>query len=297
MGRFADLLGTVLSAFKIGRATLSASALTAQRSFALPDKSGTFAMLDDIGGADVNYQEFTTSGTWVHPEPGVPYHVFFEIVGGGGGGGSGAATVTANSSGEAGGGQGGSPGAIHYGRTIEAGNVAVVVGAGGSGGAAVTSASGTNMGNNGTAGGLSAFGMWSAPGGKGGESWSSLNASHRSHYYNGIAASNPYTVGIFYAPSAFGTNGNDDYNPSFAGGGTAGVGYIAPGPNGGNGVSENNANAVAGAGGSPAATNYGASGAGGGGALVTAASAGRTATSGGGGNGAPGRVRVWAWRA
>lgn len=50
MGRFADLLGTVLSAFKIGRATLSASALTAPRSFALPDKSGTFAMLDDIGG-------------------------------------------------------------------------------------------------------------------------------------------------------------------------------------------------------------------------------------------------------
>lgn len=50
MGRFVDLLGTVLSAFKIGRATLSASALTAQRSFALPDKDGTFALLDDIGG-------------------------------------------------------------------------------------------------------------------------------------------------------------------------------------------------------------------------------------------------------
>lgn len=244
----------------------------------------------------MNYQEFTASGTWVHPEPGVPYHVFFEIVGGGGGGGSGAATVIANSSGEAGSGQGGSPGAMHYGRTIEAGNVAVVVGAGGSGGAAVTATNGTSWGNNGTAGGLSAFGMWSAPGGKGGETWSSLNAQHRRHYYNGIEAANPYTAGVFYAPSAFGTNGATDNSPSVAYGGTAGVGYIATGPNGGNGVSNVNANAVAGNGGSAAATNYGASGAGGGGALVTGSTGGRTATSGAGGNGAPGRVRVWAWR-
>lgn len=48
MGRFADLLGTVLSAFKIGRATVSASGLTANRTATLPDKTGTLAMLDDV---------------------------------------------------------------------------------------------------------------------------------------------------------------------------------------------------------------------------------------------------------
>lgn len=50
MGRFADLLGTVLTSFGIGpkgaRATLSAAGLSADRTLTLPDKTGTVATLD-----------------------------------------------------------------------------------------------------------------------------------------------------------------------------------------------------------------------------------------------------------
>ena len=43
-----DLRGTLLSAFGIGRSTLSAGGLTAARTHALPDKSGTVALLSDV---------------------------------------------------------------------------------------------------------------------------------------------------------------------------------------------------------------------------------------------------------
>ncbi|MDQ3273745.1 MAG: pyocin knob domain-containing protein [Actinomycetota bacterium] len=56
-GRFANLLGTILSSFGIGpkgaQATLSASTLTADRAHALPDKSGTVAVTSDITAAAV----------------------------------------------------------------------------------------------------------------------------------------------------------------------------------------------------------------------------------------------------
>lgn len=52
-GRFSNLLGTVLAAFSIGtkgsRSTLSAAGLTADRAHALPDNSGTLALLSDTG--------------------------------------------------------------------------------------------------------------------------------------------------------------------------------------------------------------------------------------------------------
>lgn len=44
MGYFSDLLGTVLTSFKIGRATLSASSLTANRSLSLPDVGGVLVV-------------------------------------------------------------------------------------------------------------------------------------------------------------------------------------------------------------------------------------------------------------
>lgn len=60
MGAFANLLGTVLTTFGIGpkgaRATIDASAMTAQRTFTLPDASGTLATTADVaaaGGSDV----------------------------------------------------------------------------------------------------------------------------------------------------------------------------------------------------------------------------------------------------
>lgn len=42
------LLGTIRSVFKVGKATFDASGLAAARTFALPDKAGTVAMLDDV---------------------------------------------------------------------------------------------------------------------------------------------------------------------------------------------------------------------------------------------------------
>lgn len=52
MGRFADILGTLGTSFGIGpkasRAVLDASALTAPRTHALPDKSGTLALTSDM---------------------------------------------------------------------------------------------------------------------------------------------------------------------------------------------------------------------------------------------------------
>lgn len=55
MGRFADILGTLGTSFGIGpkgsRAVLDASALSAARTHALPDKSGTLALTSDIGAS------------------------------------------------------------------------------------------------------------------------------------------------------------------------------------------------------------------------------------------------------
>lgn len=45
-----DLVGTLKATFRIARATFSASGLTAVRTYTLPDKDGTVAMLSDVGG-------------------------------------------------------------------------------------------------------------------------------------------------------------------------------------------------------------------------------------------------------
>ena len=51
------LRGTLQSAFGINRATLDASALTAARSYTLPDQSGTVALLSDIAGGGISLAE------------------------------------------------------------------------------------------------------------------------------------------------------------------------------------------------------------------------------------------------
>lgn len=63
MPRFlADLAGTLLSAFKIGRASLDASGLSAARTHTLPDQSGTIALTSDISGAPQVYTRITAAG-------------------------------------------------------------------------------------------------------------------------------------------------------------------------------------------------------------------------------------------
>lgn len=69
MGLFTDLLGTTKRAFAFGpkavRGTVDFGALTAPRTAAFPDKSGTVAMLEDVSGsaAFVDGGSFTTNLT------------------------------------------------------------------------------------------------------------------------------------------------------------------------------------------------------------------------------------------
>jgi hypothetical protein len=48
-GSFADLFGTTKTSWKIGKATVDASGLTAARTFTLPDTAGTVALTSDLG--------------------------------------------------------------------------------------------------------------------------------------------------------------------------------------------------------------------------------------------------------
>lgn len=58
MGRFADLLGTLGTSFGIGpkgtRATLDASGLTAARTLAVPDASGTLQVAGHYDGGNAS---------------------------------------------------------------------------------------------------------------------------------------------------------------------------------------------------------------------------------------------------
>jgi hypothetical protein len=47
---WSDLIGTIKSVFRVGfsKAVIDAGALSAERVYDLPDKAGTFALLDDI---------------------------------------------------------------------------------------------------------------------------------------------------------------------------------------------------------------------------------------------------------
>lgn len=70
MRLLSDLAGTLRTAFRVGRSALDASGLSAARTHALPNKSGTIALLDDlddlegqIGGKMTN--PMTTAGDMI----------------------------------------------------------------------------------------------------------------------------------------------------------------------------------------------------------------------------------------
>ena len=119
-------------------------------------------------GATIDYQEFTTSGTWTKPV-GCNY-VYVEVLGAGGGGSSG---VSFNQSGYVRGGAGAGGGA-YTSKLIPqselANSINVVVGAGGAGGNNVLNSVIQNAGGN---GGLSSFWTIEASGGVGGTGTSS----------------------------------------------------------------------------------------------------------------------------
>lgn len=52
---WSDLIGTIKSVFRVGfgKAVIDASGLSGERTFTLPNKSGTFALLDDVTGVGI----------------------------------------------------------------------------------------------------------------------------------------------------------------------------------------------------------------------------------------------------
>jgi hypothetical protein len=56
MGLWTRLLGTISETFRLGfhKAVIDATALSTERVYDLPDKSGTFALLDDVATSSTN---------------------------------------------------------------------------------------------------------------------------------------------------------------------------------------------------------------------------------------------------
>lgn len=253
--------------------------------------------LSHIIKPNAHYQEFTESGTWVHPEPGVLYAGFVEVIGGGGGGGGGnTRIITSASTNIQNGGQGGQGGKVHRASFMTMEDQDVVVGAGGAKGigGSVSGSAETASGTAGSVGGLSRFGTMVAEGGAGGQSGSSTPANLfmlRMNYTD-------VSLGYLQFVNVAGTNGVTDNDTTTARGGTGGTGWKGAGGVGGYGDAvgyTSSGDAIAEDGHMSAVPGGG--GGGGGGAVLSCPSAtGRTATAGDGGDGKDGIVRVWYWR-
>lgn len=123
-----------------------------------------------VVGDDWAANTFTSTGTWVHPNPGTPVFGRAILIGGGGGGGSGSLGIGTDRGPTQGGGGGGA-GEVVVAPFVATANLTVTIGAGGSGGAGQSSTSTSNVyldGNNGSNGGTTIFGTIRAAGGGGG---------------------------------------------------------------------------------------------------------------------------------
>lgn len=275
------------------------------------------------GGTTIDYQEFTSNGTWTKPS-GVTW-VEVEVIGGGGGGGGGRKNATNGTGGT--GGWGSPVTKKIFAASSISSNVTITIGAGGTGGASQTTNS-TN-GNDGTDGGTSSFGTNLTSGfgtkGKGGDSTSITYPYNNSAPFAraentvsvvktvGPGASRTFDSPIIDASpvgswgwcgagggggsitaSSFIIGGAGGWHPSDApatgsnGGSTQGTsgGSAASGELRGGGGGAGSRAGNAGSGGS---ASIGGGGGGGGGSLDS------VGNSGAGGNGGSGRIRIWAW--
>ena len=290
---------------------------------------------DAGGGSAVNYQEFTSSGTWTKP-PGATF-VYVEVIGGGGGGASGCVTGSGNFATGGAGGTGGGYADLFIPAVVLGNTVTVTVGSGGTGGTAVSTNDTIN--NAGGDGGITSFGTF----------------LHTNQSGNGAYQASSATAGSSSRPPYMNNNTNEYFGWGGTGSAYASTNDGRPSPRGGagggggNGVHSDNTvqstqagsgnhgitvgissfchmNPVSQSGGSPL-QNQGTSGSvnggdgvgpgdsGGGGFTETASSDGGNGgngvvpggaggggsgvrnghTSGAGGNGASGRVRVYTW--
>jgi hypothetical protein len=286
------------------------------------------------GGYGVDYQEFTSSGTWTKP-PGATF-VYVEVIGGGGGGASGCVTGSGNFATGGAGGTGGGFADLFIPAVVLGNTVTVTVGSGGTGGAAVSTNDTIN--NAGGDGGMSSFGTFlhtnqagngafqasSATSGTSGRpaytnnntkeqfAWGGTGTSYASQYDGG-----PSPRGGAGGGGGNGVHSNDTVQSTEAGSGNHGITvglstFVHMNPsqqggsplqnqgtsgsvNGGDGVGPGDSG-----GGGFTATTSSDGGNGGNGVVPGGAGGGGSGvrngnTSGAGGNGASGRVRVYTW--
>lgn len=129
------------------------TANTADRTYTLPDASGTIALTSGVP-AVTEVQFYTANDTWTKPANAKSVHVI--TIGAGGGGGSGTTSAGGASCSGGAGGAGGSVKEKTYRASDLASSLAITVGAAGTGGASVGPAA--SAGNPGVLGGDSSFG-------------------------------------------------------------------------------------------------------------------------------------------
>lgn len=262
----------------------SPSSVSADATFTLPTGSGVSGQVLITNGSGqlnwqtprpaVNYQEFSSNGTWTKPSGAVA--VYVECIGGGAGGRAGSRTASGTATRLAGiGGCGGLFISGYFAAAALGQTETITVGAGGSGGASAT-ADDTTTGASGSAGGYSSFGSWLITTTSSGNIITSFagQGTNAARFFSGPGSSGSTATGV-------GAGYMCPFGPGGGGGGgalTSGNVVIA-GFSGGIGFAFHKASGVT-------ASQSSGGGAPGGAASGGAGSGGTTSGNGGGGGGA-----------